>query len=92
MALISLKCTYCGGELQADNTWGSVVCPYCRTTFAVMPDINNYNTTNNINANVVNIYITAPTNPNINPDFIIDGNILKSHIGSTSEVVQCAII
>lgn len=96
MALISLKCTNCGGELQADNTWNSVVCPYCRATFAVMPDVNNYNTTNNINANVVNITYNitqqappvqeTPKPKQSNPDFIIEDNVLKAYTGHSSIV------
>lgn len=53
MALLPVKCTYCGGELQVVNIYQPIICPYCHSTFVLQSDINNYNT--NINANVVNI-------------------------------------
>lgn len=55
MPLTPLKCSDCGATLQVTDNQNIVTCPYCGATFAVTPDINNYNTINNINANVVNI-------------------------------------
>ena len=96
MSLTPVKCTYCGGELQVVNIYQPVICPYCHSTFVIQPDINNYNTTNNINANVVNITynITQQVPPErensnskqSNSDFIIEDNVLKAYTGHSSIV------
>lgn len=49
MALIPVKCIYCGGDLQVVNMYQPIVCPYCHSTFVIQPDVNNCNNTININ-------------------------------------------
>ena len=41
MALLSVKCTHCGAnlELNSDNQWGK--CPYCGSEFRLQDDITN---------------------------------------------------
>ena len=56
MPLVPAKFTNCGTDLQVDNTKDATVCPYCGTAYIVEKTINNYNVTNNISANVVNVY------------------------------------
>ena len=56
MAFVQAKCTNCGGVLAVDNSQDAAVCPFCNTPYVVEKAINNYNITNNIQANVVNVY------------------------------------
>ena len=50
MALVSAKCTQCGGNVEVDNIKDTAVCPYCNTKFVIEKAINNYSTyTTNIN-------------------------------------------
>ena len=59
MALVAAKCTNCGANLQVDSDKDAAVCPYCGTPFIVEKAINNYHITNNIKADVVNVYGTT---------------------------------
>ena len=56
MPLVQAKCTNCGANLEINNTLDAAVCPYCGAAFIVEKAINNFNTTNHINAGVVNVY------------------------------------
>ena len=52
MPLVNAKCTNCGATLTVDEDKEAAVCQYCNSAFIVEKAINNYNITNNINANV----------------------------------------
>ena len=78
------KCTNCGATLTVDNDKEAAICQYCNSAFIVEKAINNYNITNNINANVVNIYGSDTGN---NRDFVIEAGKLISYKGSSADVV-----
>lgn len=80
MPLISAKCTNCGANLEVDNTKDAAVCPYCNTAYVVEKAVNYYNTTNNINANVVNVY------GGNSADFVIRAGELVKYNGASTEV------
>ena len=50
------KCTNCGANLEVDNAKDAAICQFCGTPSIVESAINNYNVTNTISADVVNIY------------------------------------
>ena len=79
MALVNAKCTNCGGVLQVDKSKDAMVCPYCGAAFIVEKAVQNFNVTNNITAEVVNIYGGKQ-------DFEIVGGILKKYNGSSTNV------
>ena len=81
MALVPAKCTQCGGNIEVDDTHEAGICQHCGTPFITEKAINNYNVTNNINANVVNIY-GGSTN-----DFEIRAGTLEKYNGASTEVV-----
>ncbi|SCW69104.1 hypothetical protein SAMN02910456_02619 [Ruminococcaceae bacterium YRB3002] len=56
MPLIEAKCTNCGGNLVFDDSKEKVFCTFCGTPFINEKTINNYQTNNNYNVGVVNIY------------------------------------
>lgn len=56
MALISAKCTNCGANLEVDKTKDAAICPFCGSAYVVEKAINNYYTTNNIQAASINIF------------------------------------
>lgn len=85
MPLVNAKCTNCGADLNVDSNKEAAVCDFCGSAFIVEKAINNYNITNNINANVVNIY--NQTSNNTNPDFIIESGKLLKYKGEAQEVV-----
>lgn len=84
MPLVNAKCTNCGATLTVDNNKEAAICQYCNSAFIVEKAINNYNITNNINANVVNIYGSDAGN---NRDFVIEAGKLISYKGSSADVV-----
>lgn len=83
MALVPAKCTQCGGNIEVDDTHEAGICQHCGTPFITEKAIYNYttNVTNNINANVVNIY---GSNTN---DFQIRAGVLEKYNGASTEVV-----
>ena len=81
MPLVQAKCTNCGANLEINNTLDAAVCPYCDAAFIVEKAINNYNTTNHINAGVVNVY------GGNSADFVIRGGVLEKYNGAATEVV-----
>lgn len=81
MPLVQAKCTNCGANLEINNTLDAAVCPYCNAAFIVGKAINNYNTTNHINAGVVNVYGGNSV------DFVIRGGVLEKYNGAATEVV-----
>lgn len=85
MPLVNAKCTNCGADLNVDRNKEAAVCEFCGSAFIVEKAINNYYTTNNINANVVNIYNQKSNNTN--PDFIIESGKLLKYKGEAQEVV-----
>lgn len=56
MSVVKAKCTNCGANLEVDSINDAAVCPYCKTAYVVEKAINNYNTTNYIDAKVVNFF------------------------------------
>lgn len=82
MPLVNAKCTNCGAPLKVDNLKEASVCEFCGSAFIVEKAINNYNITNNINANVVNIYGDTTNN-----DFVIEAGKLIAYKGSSRDVV-----
>ena len=85
MPLVNAKCTNCGANLEVDNTKDAAICPYCGSAYIVEKAINNYNitnnTTNNINAEVVNVY------GGNSGDFVIRGGVLEKYNGASTEVI-----
>ena len=81
MPLVQAKCTNCGANLEINNTLDAAVCPYCNAAFIVEKAVNNYNTTNHINAGVVNVYGGSSA------DFVIRGGVLEKYNGAATEVV-----
>ena len=82
MPLVDAKCTNCGAPLKVDNSKEAAVCEHCGSAFIVEKAINNYNITNNINANVVNIYGDTSNN-----DFVIEAGKLIAYKGSSPDVI-----
>ena len=80
MAFVPAKCTSCGASLTVDNSKDAAICEFCGTPFIVEKAINNYNITNNINAQVVNVYTSIR-------DFDIRGGRLHKYNGKSQEVV-----
>lgn len=81
MALVQAKCTNCGANLEIDNSKDAAICQFCGTPFIVEKAINNYNTTNNIKADVVNVY------GGNSADFVIRAGILEKYNGQSPDVV-----
>ena len=80
MPLISAKCTNCGANLEVDNAKEAAICPYCGSAYVVEKAVNYYNTTNNITANVVNVY------GGNSADFVIRAGELVKYNGAATEV------
>ena len=80
MPLVQAKCTNCGANLQVDNTKDAAICPYCGSAYIVEKAINNYNVTNRIHANVVNVY------GGNSADFVIRAGTLEKYTGAATEV------
>ncbi|SCW63212.1 Leucine rich repeat-containing protein [Ruminococcaceae bacterium YRB3002] len=81
MPIVQAKCTNCSANLQIDSGVDAAVCPFCGTPYIVEKAINYYNTTNNINAGVVNLYGT------VNRDYQIRGGVLEKYNGESTEIV-----
>lgn len=81
MPLVNAKCTNCGATLSVDNTKDALICQFCGSAFVVEKAINNYNITNNIKANTVNIY------GKVDNDFVIRAGVLEKYNGTSSKVV-----
>lgn len=81
MPLVNAKCTNCGANLQVDNTKDAAICQYCGSAYIVEKAINNYNTVNHINANIVNIY------GGNSADFEIRAGVLLKYNGASTHVV-----
>ncbi len=81
MPLVQAKCTNCGANLELDNTKDNAVCPFCGTPYIVEKAINNYNVTNNIKADVVNVY------GGNSADFVIRAGVLEKYNGAATDVV-----
>lgn len=81
MPLVPAKCTQCGSALTVEPAQDAAICPFCNTPFVTEKAINNYNTTNNINAETVNIFQSSES------DFIIRAGVLEKYNGSSESVV-----
>lgn len=85
MPLVPAKCPECGGNIVVDNAKDAWICDFCKTPFIVEKAINNFNTvnnvTNNIKADVVNVY------ENTNKDFVIKARVLEKYIGEDIDVI-----
>lgn len=55
MPFTPAKCTNCGADLEVDASKEAAICPYCQTAYIVEKAINNYNQTNTVYANKVDI-------------------------------------
>ncbi|MBD5445534.1 MAG: leucine-rich repeat domain-containing protein [Lachnospiraceae bacterium] len=82
MPLVAAKCTQCGASIEVDDTKEAGICKYCGTAFVTEKAINNYNVTNNISAQTVNIIEVSATN-----DFETEGHRLIVYKG-TAEIVE----
>lgn len=80
MPFVQAKCTNCGANLQVDNSKEAAICPYCDSAYIVEKAINNYQITNHIQANVVNIYGEQQNFE------IVAGKLVKYH-GSSPDIV-----
>ncbi len=86
MALVQAKCTNCGANLEVDSSNEAAICQACGTPFIVEKAINNYNTTNNIKADVVNVY------GGNSADFVITaGKLIKYNGTSTTVVIPTSV-
>ena len=56
MPMVIGKCPNCGGILHIDNNTDTCICQYCSTPIINEKAINNYNITNNVKADNVQIY------------------------------------
>lgn len=83
MPFVQAKCTNCGGILAVDDSKDVFVCPYCNTPFIVEKAINNFNVTNNIQANTV--YINCENSGK--RDFEIVSGMLKKYLGDSKDVI-----
>lgn len=81
MSLVQAKCTNCGANLEIDNSKDAAICQFCGTPFIVEKAINNYNTINNIKADVVNVY------GGNSADFVIRAGVLEKYNGQSPDVV-----
>ncbi|MBQ7144257.1 MAG: leucine-rich repeat protein [Oscillospiraceae bacterium] len=81
MPIVFAKCTNCGANLEVENTKDAAICPYCGTPYIVEKAINNYNVTNHINAETVNVF------GGNSPDFQIRAGELIKYNGAATEVV-----
>lgn len=80
MPLVQAKCTNCGANIQVDDAKEAAICEYCGTPFIVEKAVNNYHTTNNIQADTVNIFSGGK------PDFEIVGGVLRAYNGASTIV------
>lgn len=81
MPLVEAKCTNCGANLEVENTKDAAICPYCGTPYVVEKAIKNFNVTNNISADVVNIF------GGNSADFMIRAGTLEKYTGAATDVV-----
>jgi len=81
MPFTQAKCTNCGANLKVDSSKEAAICEYCNAAFIVEKAINNYNTTNHIKADVVNVYGGNSI------DFVIEAGVLKKYTGAARNVV-----
>ena len=56
MPLVPAVCPNCRGTLEVNSAQDAAICRFCGTPFIVEKAINQFNITNNFNANVVNFY------------------------------------
>lgn len=88
MALVNAKCTNCGGTLRVNDENETMICPYCRSAFAVEKAVSNYNfvyntvINNDFKAGVVNIYGSEKS-----PEFTVESGILTAYSGEATELV-----
>ena len=81
MSLVNCKCTNCGSNLSVDDNKDAAICEYCGSAFIVEKAVNNYIISNNISADVVNIYSSETK------DFVIRAGELIKYSGEKSDVV-----
>lgn len=81
MSLIDCKCTNCGSNLSVNSDKDAAICEYCGSAFVVEKAINSYNISNNISAEVVNVYTDDFK------DFVIRAGELVKYNGMESDVI-----
>lgn len=79
MALVQAKCTNCGANLKVDNSNKAAICQFCGTPFIIDKAIDNYNTTNNIKADAINVFSNER-------EFVVKGGILTQYNGSSTVI------
>lgn len=79
MPLVNAKCTNCGSPLKIDNDKDAAICEYCGSPFIVERAINNYNISNQVYANTVNIYGKE--------DYEIVAGVLKKYNGKNLDII-----
>lgn len=82
MGLVPAICTQCGANIEVDDTKEAGICKHCGTAFITEKAISNYNITNNISAQTVNIIGVSATN-----DFETKGQRLIVYKGA-AEIVE----
>ena len=81
MPFVRSKCTKCGANLEVDNSMDAAICPFCGAPYIVEKAINNYQETENISANTVNVSDVSQS------DFVILAGVLKSYTGKATDVI-----
>lgn len=96
MPLVNAKCTNCGANLKIDDTKDAAICEYCGSAFIVEKAINNYNVnvsnTNNITADVVNVYEEHLYSSPLNAFHIENPGKLTAYYGYDTDVVIPEIV
>ena len=91
MPLVPAKCTNCGATLQVDDSRHQFICRYCGSSFLVEKAIANYittnNVTNNIHAEVINVYRDS-----IDDFEIVGGRLVKYRGKSTTVSIPSSVI
>lgn len=81
MSLVNCKCTNCGSNLSVDDMKDAAICEYCGSAFIVEKAVNNYNISNIISADVINIYSSETK------DFIVRAGELIKYVGEESDII-----
>lgn len=79
--MVECKCTNCGSVLSVSSDKDAAICEFCGSAFVVDKAINNYNISNNITAEVVNIIGTSSA------DFQIRAGVLVKYNGAETDVI-----
>ena len=81
MPIVPAKCPNCAANLEVNSSQDAAICTHCGTPFIVEKAITNYQISNQISANVVNVY------GSFNSDFEIVSGVLTKYKGTSPNVV-----